>query len=136
MKCAVGVGMNVDTTALVSQLLLGCELETGDDKNLCGCFADRTAADVISNLRPSDWVHHWCHWLRRRQPVAVVIARRERTTIIDVAEHKRHRVEHAQTATWTPCTFPHPPALYWIKGTDKGCLTSYSCGVGALISLL
>jgi len=87
----------------------GHEPKKGKHVNLCRCFADGTAADVFANLSSGDRVHLRRHRLRRGQPVAVVVARRESAAVVDIAEHERHRVEHAQTAAWTSCSFAHLP---------------------------
>ncbi|KAK2174852.1 hypothetical protein NP493_773g00004 [Ridgeia piscesae] len=65
---------------------------------MCWCLTDGAATDIGAHGRPVDRVHHRGHGFRGRQPVAVVVARCDGATVVEVAEHERHRTEPLHAA--------------------------------------
>lgn len=67
--------------------------------HLTGHLTHGTPTDVRHDPGAVDGVHHGSHWFRGRQPVTVVITRRQGTTVVQVTEHEWHDVKTSQTTT-------------------------------------
>lgn len=52
-----------------------------------------TPADEGFDAVPGDGCHAHGHWLRRGEPVGVVVTRRKVANVVDVAEQERHGAE-------------------------------------------